>query len=136
MDARFRYPLDPQPRMATFVEPGLWRPGDAETAVIAARLLHRVWSGVWAPTLPLIVLTGPRYGVLSGEDRDMIWDRWGVPVYEFLTDPTGDVIACECDAHQGLHVHSGNADAAVRECGCGVTGPMLPFGVAAEAAAA
>ena len=136
MDARLRYPLDPQPRMATFLEPGPWRPGDAETAVIAARLLQRVWPDAWAPTLPLIILTGPRYGLLTEEDRDLIWRRWGVPVYEFLTDATGTVIASECDAHEGLHVHSSNADTAVRECGCGVTGPMLTFGVTADAVAA
>ena len=136
MDAIFRYPLDPQPRTFTFIEAGAWRPGDAETAFIAAKLLHRVWSGAWTPMLPVVVLAGPRYGVLTEDDRDLMWQRWGVPVYEFLTDAGGVVVASECDAHEGLHVHAPGIVAEERECGCGVTGPMLPIGTAVGAAAA
>ena len=136
MDVEFRYPLDPQPRMCLFTEVEPWEPGDAETAVIAAKLLRRVWSDTWKPMLPVVVLTGLRYGDLSEEVRDMVWTRWGVPVYEFLTDEAGGVLACECDAHQGLHVLSPSVEAETRECGCGVTGPMLSTGVGAEMAAA
>jgi hypothetical protein len=136
MDVEFRYPLDPQPRMFLFTDGGPWEPGGAETAVIAAKLLRRVWSDTWNPMLPVVVLTGPRYGDLSAEVRDMIWTRWGVPVYEFLTDRTGAVLASECDAHEGLHVHSPSIEAEARECGCGITGPMLPIGVRGEMAAA
>jgi hypothetical protein len=85
---------------------------------------------------PVIVLPGPRHGVLTEHDRDLIWRRWGVPVYEFLIDSSGHVVASECDAHEGLHVHGSGAQAEERECGCGVTGPMLPLGVALDASLA
>ena len=136
MNASFRYPLDPQPRTFTLLEAGPWRPGDAETAVIAAKLLHRAWSDLWTPMLQIVILTGPRYGMLTEDDRHLIWRRWGVPVYEFLTDATGTLVASECDAHEGLHVRVPGILGEERECGCGVTGRMLPIGVAADAQAA
>jgi len=136
MDAKFRYPLDPQPRIFPFLEDAPWQPGDAETTVIAAKLLRRVWSDAWSPSLPVLIVTGPRHGVLTADDRDTIWRRWGVPVYEFLTDRSDAVVAWECDAHEGLHVREPGPNAEVRECGCGITGPMIVTGVDVEAAAA
>ena len=136
MDVNLRYPLQPQPRSVTLIDGRAWQPGEAETAVISARLLHKVWSDLWTPTFPVVVLTGPGHGILSEQDRDLIWRRWGVPIYEFLMDSAGKVVASECDAHEGLHVHGIGVQAEERECGCGVTGPMLPLGVPVEASVA
>ena len=136
MDVNFRYPLQPQPRLVTLIDGRPWEPGDAETAIIPARLLHKVWSDLWTPMFPVVILTGPRHGLLTDDDRDLIWRRWGVPVYEFLLDSAGNTVASECDAHEGLHVHAGSLQSEERECGCGVTGPMIPLGAAVEAAAA
>jgi hypothetical protein len=125
--------------MVVFTEPGPWQPGDAETAIVAARLLHRVWQHVWTPSFAVVVLTGPRFGVLTESDRESIWRRWGVPVYEFLTNHAGQAIARECDAHEGLHVYADAAWAGPvedRECGCGVCGPMITAGVPVAVAAA
>ena len=91
------------------------------------------------PSFAIVVLTGPRYGMLTEHDRDLIWRRWGVPVYEFLTNHAGEVIARECDAHDGLHVCDGaswKGSLQVRECGCGVTGAMIPTGAPADEVAA
>lgn len=139
MDPSIRYPLQPEPRIVVFTEYGAWQPGDAETTIVAARLLHRVWADVWTPSFAVVVLTGPRYGVLTENDRELIWRRWGVPIYEYLTDRAGRVIARECDAHEGLHicpdtVWAGDADE--RECGCGLSGLMIPAGADVEVAAA
>jgi hypothetical protein len=38
------------------------------------------------------------------EDRDRIWLRWGVPVFEQLMSHDFELLAEECDAHDGLHV--------------------------------
>jgi hypothetical protein len=140
MDATIRYPLQPQPRTVLFTDSAPWQPGNAETAILAARLLPRAWQHSWTPSHPVVVLTGPRFGALSEHDRDLIWRRWGVPVFEYLTDAAGALVARECDAHEGLHIcaaHSGlDAVAKVRECGCGISGPMLTRTVPAEVAAA
>ena len=139
MDATIRHSGPSERRSVTFIEPGPWEPGDAETAIIAARLIPRVWQHAWVPEFAVVVLTGPRFGALTDHDRDLIWRRWGVPVYEYLTDSTGELIARECDAHEGLHVcGNGACDGLVidRDCGCGVTGPMIVREVPAHVAAA
>ena len=136
MDVNLRYPLQPQPRSVTLIDGRAWQPGDAETAVISARLLHNVWSDLWTPIFPVVVLTGPAHGSLTEHDRDLIWRRWGVPIYEFLMDSAGNVVASECDAHEGLHIHGVGVPAEERECGCGVAGPMLPLGAPVETSVA
>jgi hypothetical protein len=136
MDVNLRYPLQPPPRLVTLIDGGPWHPGDAETAILSARLLHKILPDHWIPMFPVVVLTGPRHGFLTEQQRDLIWRRWGVPVYEFLTDSAGAVVASECDAHEGLHVHGSGVEAKERECGCGVVGPMISLGAATEATAA
>ena len=41
---------------------------------------------------------------LSGDDRDLFWDSFGVPVFEQHLSPDNQLLAMECDAHAGLHV--------------------------------
>lgn len=52
----------------------------------------------------LIVLTEVDGELISQEDRDLLWQTFGLPIYEQLIDPRGEVLAMECEAHQGLHV--------------------------------
>jgi hypothetical protein len=44
--------------------------------------------------------------VLEDEDRDRFWRGFRVPVFEYLISPEGELLAAECEAHDGLHVHA------------------------------
>jgi hypothetical protein len=128
MHASVRYPLQPRPRIAHFQASDQFDPGDAGTAAFPASMLPRVWDSVWTPLYPVVVFTGPGYGVLTEEDREQIWRRWGVPVYEQMMDSDGRVVAEECDAHDGLHLVAGAAWAGAAEhgeCACGLEGPKV-----------
>lgn len=41
---------------------------------------------------------------LTDSARVVLWQTFGVPVYELLTDSKGQLLACECEAHDGWHV--------------------------------
>ena len=57
--------------------------------------------------------------LLTDGDRDLLWDRFGVPVFAIVLNRKGRVVAYECEAQNGLHVRDskGDLDAAVCECG-------------------
>lgn len=145
----FSYVLQPRPRIVAFgmdlpdvpviPEGAPFEPArlQAETVALPARLLGSVWDTVWTPLFPPVVFTGPGFGELSDADRDLIWRRWGVPVYEQRLGPGGDVVAEECDAHEALHVRPG-ADLATehRRCPCGYAGPVLVPNAAPASSAA
>ncbi len=43
--------------------------------------------------------------LLCLNQRETLWKAFEVPVYEQLRGPDGELLAAECDAHLGLHVH-------------------------------
>jgi hypothetical protein len=57
------------------------------------------------PTHALVVLTHPGQS-LSPTDRDQLWNRFRVPVFQQIIDEGGRLIACECEAHDAMHVVS------------------------------
>jgi hypothetical protein len=57
------------------------------------------------PTHALVVLTRPGQS-LSAADRDQLWNRFRVPVFQQIIDEGGRLIACECEAHDAMHVMS------------------------------
>jgi hypothetical protein len=84
------------------------------------------------PAYPFVIFTGTQFGWLSPQDRDWLWTNFEAPVFEQLLSPYGDIIAEECDAHDGLHLVEGNepptdisADIDSRICGCGRLEPRL-----------
>jgi hypothetical protein len=83
----------------------------------------------WTPEFPIVVLSDCRSGLISDDDRDYIWHRFGVPVFEYLLDANGKILARECEAHDGLHVEGeiDAFDAVLTEeaCGCGRPGSRL-----------
>ncbi len=57
----------------------------------------------------LIVLTPLGQARLGDQNREMLWQTLQVPVFEYLLGFANDLLAWECDAHQGLHVLSDEA---------------------------
>lgn len=86
---------------------------------------------LWSPEFPIVVLSDFRSGLLSEDDRDYIWHTFGVPVFEYLLDATGKILARECEAHDGLHfeIKPDGLQAVVmgEPCNCGRPGSRLLF---------
>jgi hypothetical protein len=93
---------------------------------------------------PLIAFTGVQHGFIDKHHRDLLWRRFGVPVFEELMDSQGRILASECEAHDGLHVDlsvghtiqdgqlllNGHASGIGAQamgglCGCGNTSPRI-----------
>jgi len=133
---RFRSPL-PYPskiailsrRFQTGSSLRLFAP-DEFTAVAAYRpeilagSLHtlRAISGPVCVSKALVVFSDSNSELLSLKDRDWLWQRFAVPIFEQALDNRGRIVAEECEAHSGLHVlnqasWSGMLSSA--ECDCG-----------------
>jgi hypothetical protein len=82
--------------------------GESRPAILAGS--HTILSAVepsLAPGVPshaLVVLTHEGDPLLTEHDRDRLWDRFRVPVFEQVMTREGTLIAWECDAHDGFHV--------------------------------
>ena len=59
-------------------------------------------------THAVIALARPRGKRLSEGDRDRLWRAFQVPVFEQIIGKSGELLAFECEAHDGLHVESSN----------------------------
>ena len=57
----------------------------------------------------LFIRIGLDEGLLSAMDREGLWYRHGVPMFEHLVGMDGELMAWECEAHRGLHVMEENA---------------------------
>ncbi len=88
------------------------------------------------PHLSVVVVLTDIDGEPLGEDhRESLWRDFGVPVFEQLRGSEGDVLARECEVHDGLHVDSASRlaqelrtleAAMVNEpCECGSETPRL-----------
>jgi phenylacetate-coenzyme A ligase PaaK-like adenylate-forming protein len=69
---------------------------------------------------------------VTEEDRERLWSRFRVPVFEQIIAEDGGLLAAECEAHEGLHIESDaltvNAgDVNGSACACGRTTPRLVF---------
>lgn len=83
---------------------------------------------------------------VSERDRALLWERFGVPVYEQVIGKNGDLLASECETHRGLHVYASEPDADwfrsdwVEEtdlCPCGRSARLIiPMAAQVRAAAA
>jgi len=151
--AAFQYPIDPPPRVAVLVnwfgKPGFRRRSrirvfsagwckEAEAfapgSIAATRhqLMDLACLGAPLVTHSLIVLGGADDPPLSREDRDGFWRAFGVPVFEQIIGPNGELLAAECEAHDGLHVENRGFESEWKHfrletgaCGCGRTTPRL-----------
>ena len=62
------------------------------------------------PAIQYAVLpfTGLKHGCLRDEDRDLLWRAFKVPVFEQFRGFSNELLAWECEAHQGLHIVADN----------------------------
>ena len=64
---------------------------------------------------------------LTAADREFFWKTFGVPVFEQLLSTGNELIAMECDAHDGLHLVGEFKDlkAGISACPCGNPAPRM-----------
>ena len=135
----FLYPLTPCPPIALFsrhfpVSDGL-RLEDAKTVAAPMTILRDIDPQTWSPAYPLIVLSELDEGLITENDREYIWQCFGVPVFEYLVGSDGRIVARECEAHDGLHLERPNhpvtrkkgraAKVTSEPCPCGQPGERL-----------
>jgi len=75
-----------------------------EDLLLLAHACERGETGALPELNALVVFTGTGFGGLEESGRDLFWRVFQVPVFEQCIGPDGQVLAVECDAHQGLHV--------------------------------
>ena len=76
------------------------------------RLAERIKSGKLSlPTVDhaIFVITQCGKKPLTDFVRVLLWQAFGVPLYELLISPEGTLLASECEAHEGWHVEPGAA---------------------------
>jgi hypothetical protein len=132
---KLHYPLDPAPKTAILL-PGFAENG--KTKVLAKNWQSRVErfrpEAIAAPLgvlrelarhvehgsavmahlqYPIIAFTTVGEGPLSDADRELFWQAFEVPVFEQFLGHENELIAWECEAHDGLHIVCENA---ILEC--------------------
>ena len=167
--AAFVYPIPPAPRTAVLI-PGYRSQG--KVRVFAKEVpSNEVFSGGWlaemssfapqaiagtleqleavaatAITLSHAIVVMGRWedARVTEADRERLWMRFRVPVFEQIIAANGALLAAECEAHNGLHIQvdvlrldrQGRAlphnEIDRSSCLCGRTGPRL---IPAEGAA-
>jgi len=141
--ARFVHPMDPMPRTAILA------PGFQETKL--ARVFPAGWNDAASHFQPTSIAGPPdqlrqlaREGVrpqhsvvvfsyegqeagLTASDRELFWKIFGVPVFEELLSAGNELIAMECDAHDGLHLVGDfpTLAAGIGACPCGNPAPRM-----------
>jgi hypothetical protein len=88
---------------------------------------------------PIVVFLRPERAPLPARCHDRLWEWFGVPTFEQIRLPDGELLAYECEARDGYHLASAEAAewlGAVRSslpCACG--SPMPVYRIAAARAA-
>ena len=93
-------------RLAEFAPAALAAPSDTIRA-----LAHSIKEGEiqWKPLRQaLIVFNDVVRGSLTEEDRDYFWKVFQVPVFEQFRGFAGELLAQECEAHEGMHLQQQN----------------------------
>ncbi len=115
----FRYPLQPSPKILLLLE-GFQRSGSvrnvfdndpsgaagskADTLAAPVSVLRTMAGMAGAQRYPVVAFTGARHGTLTDTDRDLFWKSFRVPVFEQFLGLDNELVAEECEAHDGLHV--------------------------------
>lgn len=74
-----------------------------------------------------VVFTYGTDSALHDDHRDFLWEAFGVPIFEQCLGPNNELLATECEAHDGLHVMGavGSVPLENNVCGCGSTVPRI-----------
>jgi hypothetical protein len=160
MSGTFVYPISPAPRTAVLVPwfrstraarllagpvrvfPDGWNQevtAFAPAAVAGTFEQIRALAQIQIPSLThaLIVLARPGGRRLAEIDRERLWQDFRLPVFEQIIGPSGDLLAAECEAHDGLHVESsdlpmGRETIDTSPCPCGRKTPRIGVARGAE----
>ena len=102
---------------ASFFGPDRWselEQFEPEVLVGSAADLHRLAERIDLQTVELTTLSHSIYVLTQVGDKPLddvlrvvLWQRFGVPVYELYTDGAGALLAYECEAHEGWHIEAG-----------------------------
>jgi hypothetical protein len=57
----------------------------------------------------IVAFTGLKHGSLKNEDRDLLWRAFQLPIFEQFRGFSTELLAWECEAHDGLHINAENA---------------------------
>lgn len=57
----------------------------------------------------VVAFTGLKHGCMTTADRELLWRAFHVPVFEQFRGFSQELLAYECDAHEGLHIKTDNA---------------------------
>jgi hypothetical protein len=63
-------------------------------------------AGLATPTHAVIVLLRAGQQHPTEADRDRLWRSFRVPVFEQIVGQSGELLAAECEAHDGMHITS------------------------------
>jgi hypothetical protein len=139
-------PVEPPPRTAVLapffrsrgsvrVFPGGWNDGVRKFApeAIAGTLGQlETLTGTHIPSLSRAVIVLERRGDswLTDARRERLWDAFRVPVFEQVIADNGELLAADCEAHEGLHIESprlrvGKEHIDASPCACGRKTPRL-----------
>lgn len=137
------YPIGKPPRTAVLgawfrakdpvrVFPQGWTAEAAAYApqAIAATRRQLIELAPYAPpvTHALIVIARQGDPWLTPADRDFLWRAYQVPIFEQLISENGDLLAAECEAHDGLHLATTELSGYALDptpCACGSASPRL-----------
>jgi len=154
---RLSFPVSGPVRIA-LLEPGFWAEGNvrefapedlvalrsyAPEALVApldvvlslADQKNRGLVDLGSLNAAVVVLTSLNDSPLTDDHRDLLWQAFGVPVFEQLRGWDGVVMARECEVHDGLHLDLNNDGSAAgvdlpeqivsERCECGLETPRL-----------
>jgi hypothetical protein len=115
----FRYPLQPSPKVLMLLE-GFQPSGGirnifdldasglagakADTLAAPVSVLRDMAKVAGPQRYPVVAFTGVRHGTLSQADRNLFWKAYRVPIFEQYLGLGNELIAEECEAHEGLHI--------------------------------
>jgi hypothetical protein len=101
------------PAHGRYLAEAQWRKLHMHPATLLAAtpaLLRRLCAGVEARLMVMprltdavVCLNSLRAGSLYAGERDLLWRALGVPIYEQWLGLDGELLAWECEAHEGLH---------------------------------
>ncbi len=124
--ASFLYPVLPVPRTAVLA-PGFRGSGNVRVfpqgwceeaaafrpaAIAGTRAQLTALLGTQSISLThaliAVLLAGEK--LLTEGERERFWRAFGVPIFEQIVDQDGQLMASECEAHNGLHVDSAEVE--------------------------